>query len=74
MACYSEQEIADKVGIAQKTVSNKVENFSNFSQMAKITKLEATYQEEDFKPPIYNLWNDLKLTNNVGLFPFLGYT
>ena len=62
MACYSEQEIADEVGLAQKTITNSVSNFSNLNNFVQITKLAATYQEEDFKPPLYNLWNDLKLT------------
>ena len=68
MACYEESEIAEETGMTQQRINQKCSEFTNFCNVAQICKLAATYQEEDFKPPIYNLWNDLKLTNQVGHF------
>lgn len=66
--CYDDQTIAEEVGMERSAITKKTKDFVNLNKDVLIHKPAALYQDEDFKPPLYNLWNDLKLTNNVGHF------
>ena len=68
LACYTQAEIAEDVGLTQKTIANEIESFSNFGTSSKITKTSANFMDEDFTPPIYNVWSYGKKTNGVGHF------
>lgn len=64
MACYTQQEIADATGVVQKTVSNKIEKFSNSVPGNQVAK----FSDSDWTPPIYNIWNFAKKTNDIKHF------
>ncbi len=46
LACHSQEEIAQVVDVAQKTVANKIEEFSNLGNLAKMSKTHANHEEQ----------------------------
>ena len=54
LACYTEQEIADAVGVADRTIPNVIES----AKTATWQKLRilSTYAEPDWSPPLYDVW------------------
>lgn len=66
--CYDDQTIADEVGMERSAITKKTKDFVNLNKDVLIHKPAALYQDEHFTPPLYNLWNDLKLTNQVAHF------
>lgn len=65
MACYTQEEIADAVGVTPKTVDNRAEDFVNLEALPKLQKLAALYEDADFKPPLYDIWNFSKNSNSL---------
>lgn len=63
LACYTQEEIADAVGVDRTTTSRDLEEVCNLAMLPKSTQLSATYSEPDWTPPIYNLWTFAKLSN-----------
>lgn len=59
MACYTQQEIADKIGIEQQTVSNKIVDFTKSDHVSEKSIFS------NFKPELYTIWNFQKLTNQT---------
>jgi len=59
MRCHTQQEIADEVGLEQKTVSNRIAEFSKNGQASEISNFR------NFEPQIYTTWNFAKSTNEV---------
>ena len=57
--CYSQQEIADAVGLSRETVSDKIADFGKNPQMRDSTIFR------DFEPELYSIWNFGKATNEV---------
>lgn len=57
MACHTQQEIADEVGVTHSTVINVL---SKMEELPKLTKPTADHLV-DFKVPIYNVWKFQKL-------------
>jgi DNA modification methylase len=64
LACFTEQEIADKVGVDQKSVHNEVQGI--LENVPKILKVQ--YQEEDWNPPLFNIWSFAKKSNSTSHF------
>ncbi len=64
---HTQQEIADAVGVTQKTVDNRLESLVNLDGCPKLLKIAALF-EDDFKAPIYNVWRFAKSSNNVAHF------
>jgi predicted DNA-binding protein YlxM (UPF0122 family) len=66
LACYSNEEIGEEVGLSdeavRKEVSQHLETFPN------VVKVAAQFQDEDFQTPIYNIWTFAKKTNEVSHF------
>ena len=69
MACYTQEEIAEAVKMAQQTIADRLKVLPNLESFPKSVKLSALYQD-DFSPPIYNVWAFGKKTNEV----YLGWT
>ncbi len=67
LSCATQQEIADAVGIDQKTASREVEDIGNLEALPKSLKLSALYQD-DFEPELYDVWTFAKKTNAVAHF------
>mgnify|MGYP000922281079 FL=1 len=64
---HTQQEIADAVGVTQKTVDNRLESLVNLDRCPKLLKIAALF-EDDFKAPLYNVWRFTKSSNNVAHF------
>lgn len=65
MACYTQEEIAKAAGVTKETISEHLEVCQKMETFPKSDKLSANFQDEDFKPPLYNIWSFAKKTNEV---------
>ena len=64
LSCHTQQEIADAVGLTKETVSAHAETCQNLEAIPKSDKLAALFEDADWKPPLYDLWNQAKNTNH----------
>ena len=55
LACYTQEEIAEAVGITQQAVAKMAEDFTNFGNLADSCKAAGAHLT-DFDPPLYNVW------------------
>lgn len=67
MACHTQQEIADTIGIAQQTVAGEIADFTEIGQLSESGKAAANHAT-DFEPPIYNIWKQQKKTTGSSHF------
>jgi len=63
LSCHTQQEIADAVGMTQGETSKSIPN-GNIADLNK-TDQNAANHETDFDPPIYNVWRQQTLSNDV---------
>jgi len=68
LACYSQEEIAAAVDMPQKTVGDRIANFSDFGNLAKSAKTHANHEEQDFQVPLYNVWTKSKISTELKHF------
>ncbi len=68
LACYSQEEIAQAVGIARKTIDDEIVTFGESGKASEIAKSRDFTQDADFTPPLYNIWTFAKKTNAVSHF------
>lgn len=52
MACHTQEEIAEAVGWEQRTVSNWIDDFSNFGHMSNFSKTLTNHADEKFERPV----------------------
>jgi len=64
MACWTQQEIADEVGLTQETVKEVLKKSADLPKPFKPTADHLT----DFKVPLYNVWKFGEKTNQIGHF------
>ena len=66
LACYTQQEIANAVGIGQAEVAKSIPN----GELAELNKTDQSSAEHatDFTPPIYNIWKQQEKTNGSSHF------
>jgi transcriptional regulator with XRE-family HTH domain len=65
LACHTQEEIAERVGVTHQTVSNWItEYFAKSSD----NEVFAKFQDSDFQRPIYNVWKIQDKSNKVGHF------
>lgn len=64
LACYTQEEIAEREGISREAVSDTTANFGNLGNLAENTKVLASHAV-DFDPPIYNIWKQQDKTQGV---------
>jgi len=62
------QEIADATGILQRTISNRIESLSKNGNVSEIGQTLSFDRDNDFTPPLYNVWTFAKKTNAVSHF------
>ena len=65
MACHTQQEIADSVGLPQRTVADSLADLPNLDKSLKIS---ADFSDPDFETPLYNVWAFAKKSNEVSHF------
>jgi DNA-binding XRE family transcriptional regulator len=68
MACYTQEEIAEKVGVSVGTVNERTKECSNLDKCPKLNKLLALYQDAEWQPPTMNVWSYAKKSNEVSHF------
>ena len=61
LACATQDEIANKIGVSRKTVDNM--SLGNLSKYTKSAQTAANYTTDDWHP--YNIWTKAKKTNAV---------
>lgn len=67
LACYTEEEIAEQVGVSKATVIDILQKRSEIPSLEKLTIL-SEYREPDWTPPLYNVWKRQEKTNSVSHF------
>jgi len=68
LACHTLEEIAETVDLTHQSISKHVEDLQVLENLQKVAKLSATYQEDTWKPPLYNVWTYGKKSNSTGHF------
>lgn len=68
MACYTLDQIGESVGVSQPTVSRRIESFIQNGTSSVLNKTLPFDRDQNFTPPLYNVWTFAKKTNNVGHF------
>ena len=66
LACWTQDEIAKQFGFSPQPVKNAVSDF--LENFPKNPKLFATFADDDFTTPLYNIWTFGKKTNSAGHF------
>ena len=67
LTCHTQEEIAEEVGLPQQTVADKLKVLPDLDKCSKSVKLSALFEDE-FTPPLYNVWRFSKSSNNVTHF------
>lgn len=62
LSCKTQDEIAEAVGVPRKTIDDWINSFGEISDSDKSPKLTT------FTPPLYNVWNKQKKTNETNHF------
>lgn len=68
MACSTLEEIADVVGVTHPTIKAETDTFVDSGTASTFYKSLDFTRDNDFTPPLYNLWTFAKKTNNVSHF------
>jgi len=56
LACHTQEEIAAAVDLDRTIISDRIKEMWNLEIFPKTTKLLATFQDADFRLPLYNVW------------------
>ena len=68
MSCHTQQEIADKLDIPRVTTLDIIKTIVENGQLSHFDNSLAFDKDQDFKPPLYNVWNFGKVSNEVSHF------
>lgn len=68
LACYTQQEIADDVGVSQSEVDRETKDLPKLENFPKRVKLHAEYGEPDWEPPLYDIWNQSAMKDKSPIF------
>ena len=68
MDCWTQQEIAERMDMAQQSVDRVIKSFTQNGSVSDLGKSLDFDRDADFKTPIYNIWNFAKLSNEVKHF------
>lgn len=63
MQCFTQEEIAEQVGIPQQSVSEIIPKKENFPISVKFS-----FDDDSFSPPLYNVWKLQNKSNKVSHF------
>jgi len=67
LACHTQQEIAEAVGVERSTLANDVVQFGKLANLDKSAQSLATHAT-DFEPPLYNIWKQQEKTKGANHF------
>lgn len=65
MACATQEEIAESVGLPRQTIDGLLPKMEELPNSAKVSAL---HQDAEFTPPLFNVWTFAKKTNGVSHF------
>ena len=65
MRCHTQEEIADAVGTDQSVIARESKELCNLEKLPKSIKLAAEYQDADWSPQLYDIWNFAKNSNST---------
>ena len=65
---HTQQEIADDVGLSRQAIDKELATIATFGSASKSGNSLDFELDQDFKTPIYNVWNWKKKSNKVGHF------
>jgi len=65
LACYTDDEIAELLSEPRKTINDKTKDMANLENFPISPKLLSQYQDVDWQPQLYDIWNFAKNTNNT---------
>ena len=68
LACHTQEDIAEAVGVDRVTITEQLEELSDLEKFPKATKLSASYDDADWTPQLYDVWNFGKNTNTTKHF------
>lgn len=68
LACYSQEEIAAAVDLTRQAITQKIDDYANFGNLAKNCKTLANHEEQDFQVPLYNVWTKSKISTELKHF------
>lgn len=79
LRCHTQEQIAKDVELTQQAVGNETGELQEIEALRKVVKLpddrtgerayrEATYGDEDWAPPLYDIWNADRNANEVKHF------
>jgi hypothetical protein len=68
LACYTQEEIAEEEGIDKASANRQIESLLQKGEMAKTQQTLATFQDEEFTVPLYNVWRFSGISNKVAHF------
>ena len=68
MACHTQDEIAEATGSKQQTVGDEIATFTEIGNVSNFGKSLDFTRDNEFQPPLYNLWTFAKKTNGVSHF------
>jgi len=81
LSCYTQEQIAEKVGLKQNTISDIISKIENFQlpiqsfeteqekeKSFEEEKTKAEFKNSEFTQPLYNVWRFSKLNNEVTHF------
>ncbi len=71
LRCYTQQEIADDVGVSQKEADRTLASFSQYGESSILTKTQRAAAEHatDFDVPIYNIWKQQTKSEGSSTLP-----
>lgn len=67
LACYTQEEIAEALGLPRETVKDKIGSFGENGNLSKSAKTVADHLT-DFDPPIYNIWKQQEKSTALNHF------
>ena len=67
MACYTQEEIAERENVPRETVRDLIGSFGEIGNLAESAKAAASHAT-DFEPPLYNIWKQQEKTAGLNHF------
>lgn len=68
LACYTQQEIADSVGLTRDQVQSQIDTFVDFGNVTDLHKSLPFHLDKDFIKPLFNVWKFAKVSNKLNHF------
>lgn len=68
LACRTAEEIGDEVSLTRQAVDKSIEEMQLLDNWQKVAQTSSRFDDADWKPQLYNIWNFAKLSNSTGHF------